>query len=79
MDTIWKLYFCWTCTDKVSALENLISEKIEDIFPKVEKKFYITDKEFMNKKMRMIRRQKSREYSEHKKSDKFKKLQKEFL
>ena len=39
MDTIWKLYFCWTftSTDKVSALENLISEKIEDIFPKVEK------------------------------------------
>ena len=68
-----------TSSDKVSALENLISGKIEDIFPIVEKKFYINDKEFMNKKMRLIRRQKSREYSKHKKSDKFKNFRRNFF
>ena len=66
-------------TEKVSAFENIISVKVDAIFPTKEVKIHNLDKEFMSNQMRKIRRQKSREYSRKGRSEKFLKMQKEFL
>ena len=66
-------------TGKVAAFGNLIAEKVEEIFPTKEIKVYDGDKEFMTPQLRKLRRQKSREYGRKKRSEKFLKLQKEFL
>ena len=66
-------------TGKVTAFGNLIAEKVEEIFPTKEIKVYDGDKEFMTPQLRKLRRQKSREYGRKKRSEKFLKLQKEFL
>ena len=68
-----------TSTEKVAVFENLISAKIENIFPKKEIKIYNGDKEWMDADLRKLRRQKSREYVRNKKSMKFLELQQEFL
>ena len=46
--------------------------------PTKEIKIFKGDKECMSTELRKIRRQKSREYRKHKRSDKFIKLQKKF-
>ena len=66
-------------TDQVAALEKLVSDKVETIFPMKEIKIYKNDKEFMNKELRKIRRQKCREYRRNKKSEKYLKLQQDFI
>ena len=66
-------------TEKVSAFENIISVKVDAIFPTKEVKIHNLDKEFMSNQMRILRRQKSREYSRKGRSEKFLKMQKEFL
>ena len=66
-------------TDKVDAFNNCIATKTDAIFPPKEIKIYEGDKEWMTPQLRKLRRQKSREYRNHKGSAKFKQLQKEFL
>ena len=68
-----------TTTEKVDVFERVIANKIDEIFPLKDVKIYKGDKEFMTKHLRQLRRQKSREYRKNKKSDKFLKLQNEFI
>ena len=65
--------------EKVSALEDLMIDRIEEIFPPKEIKIYEGDKEFMNPELRKLRRQRSRKYVRNKKSIKFVDLQKKYL
>ena len=64
--------------DKVSTFEQIVNNKIEEIFPPKEIKLYEDDKEFMNPELRKLRRQKSREYVRNQKSIKFVELQKKY-
>ena len=66
-------------TDKVEAFDQLLSSKIDSVFPTKEIKIYEGDKEWMTPQLRILRRQKSREYRQNKKSAKFIELQKKFL
>ena len=66
-------------TEKVDAFEHLMTDKINTIFPSKNIRIYNDDKEFMNDKLRKLRRQKSREYQKHKKSNKFLELQQKYL
>ena len=58
----------------MAALEKLITGKIDEIFPRKEITIFKNDKEFMNKELRMLKRQKSREYRRHRKSKKYQEL-----
>ena len=62
-------------TEKVKALDHILSSKVNDIFPEKIVKIYHQDKEWMNSELRILRRQKSREYYKHKKSEKFRDLE----
>ena len=62
-------------TEKVEALQNILSNKVKDIFPEKSIKIYHSEKEWMNTELRILRRQKSREYYKNKKSKKFMELQ----
>ena len=62
-------------TEKVEALDHILSSKVNDIFPEKIVKIYHQDKEWMNSELRILRRQKSREYYKHKKSEKFRDLE----
>ena len=75
-DSVTKLE---SATEQVAALEKLVTDKVESIFPMKEIKIYKNDKEFMNDELRKIRRRKCREYRKHKKSEKYLKLQEEFI
>ena len=66
-------------TEKVAAFEHLMAEKVDTTFPSKNIRIYNDDKEFMNDKLRKLRRQKSREYRKHKKSSKFLELQQTYL
>ena len=65
-------------TEKVESLSQLFSNKIDAIFPKKEIKIYDGDKEWMRPQLRILRRQKNREYQKNKKSIKFIELEKKF-
>ena len=67
-----------TTSEMVNELEEVMSGKIEGIFPTKEIRIYEGDKEWMTSELRTIRRQKSREYVKNKKSKKFIELQKKF-
>ena len=62
----------------VEIFEQIIKDKIEQIFPEKQIRIYDDDKEFMTKEMRKIRRQKSREYRRKNKSPKFNQLHLKF-
>ena len=47
-----------TSTDKVSAFEKVISDKVEEIFPQKEIREYLGDKEFMTNQLKVLRRRK---------------------
>ena len=63
-------YYSENSSEQVAALEKLITDKIDEIFPRKIIKIFKNDKEFMNKELKMLKRQKSREYRRHKKSTK---------
>ena len=72
------LTYCKNSTEQVAALEKLITGKIDEIFPRKEITIFKNDKEFMNKELRMLKRQKSREYRRHRKSKKYQELLEKF-
>ena len=67
-----------TTTDMVAKLEEVISTKVDAIFPQKSIRVYEGDKEWMDSELRSLRRQKSREYVKNKKSEKFIELNKKF-
>ena len=62
-------------SEKVKALGNLITEKVNQVCPEKSIKVYKNDREWMTEPLRKLRRRKSREYRRHGKSDRFLKLQ----
>ena len=73
-----KVFEATDATQKVEALQNILSTKVQDIFPEKSVKMFHSDKEWMNSELRILRRQKSREYYRNKKSKKFLELQSKY-
>ena len=61
-------------TEKVRAFQNLMKNKIDDIFPEKTIKIFHKDKEWMTEQVQKIRRQKNREYRKNQKSIRFMEL-----
>ena len=73
-----EIYALTTVDEKVESFQNILMQKFYSIFPLKEFKVSQDDKPWISKQLKMLDRQKRREFYKHKKSDKWKIMNAEY-
>ena len=69
---------CASTTEQVGCLQNLLEEKIEQIFPTKTVRFSPSDKPWITNELKKLARKRKKEYRKWGKSDKYLRLQSDF-
>ena len=65
-------------SDQVEAFQNIVDTKVEELFPERKVRITSQDKQFITGELKNLDRKKKKEWKQHGKSDKYKRLKEEF-